>query len=144
MIVLWIFLLVLLHVAVLAGLLAVIFGLSGNFILLGLAVLVAWIGGFASLSWTTLLLLLGLAVVGEIVFKDGRHGSVVLVAPRNNAKGATLVLPDPQGGKPEMHGFLQGMEQLFPQDIVQILAMQERLFGDGELPRPEGFSVVNR
>jgi len=67
MAVLYIVLLVLLHVAVLGGLLAVVVGLSGNFILLGLALLVAWIGKFAVLGWGTWFLLLGLAVLGEIV-----------------------------------------------------------------------------
>jgi uncharacterized protein YqgC (DUF456 family) len=60
-------LLVLLHLAVLAGLLAVVIGLSGNFILLGLALLVGWIGNFAELGWKTWFLLLALAVVGEVV-----------------------------------------------------------------------------
>lgn len=67
MIVLWILLLVLLHLAVLAGLAAVVLGLSGNFILLGLALVVAWIGGFQHLGLVHLLILLGLAVAGELV-----------------------------------------------------------------------------
>jgi uncharacterized protein YqgC (DUF456 family) len=67
MAVLQIVLLVLLHLAILVGLLAVVIGLSGNFILLGLALLVAWIGKFTGMGWGTWLLLLGLAVVGEIV-----------------------------------------------------------------------------
>ena len=60
-------LLVLLHVAILAGLLAVVLGLSGNFILLGLALVTAWAGGFETLGWGTLALLLGFAVLGEVV-----------------------------------------------------------------------------
>jgi uncharacterized protein YqgC (DUF456 family) len=60
-------LLVLLHLAVLAGLLAVILGLGGNFILLGLALLVAWIGDFRTLGPGLWLGLLALAVGGEIL-----------------------------------------------------------------------------
>jgi uncharacterized protein YqgC (DUF456 family) len=60
-------LLVLLHVLVAGGLAAVVLGLGGNFILLGLAVLVAWAGDFHHLGWGTLLVLLGLALLGEIV-----------------------------------------------------------------------------
>lgn len=67
MIVFRIALLVLLHLAVLAGLLAVVLGLSGNFILLGLALVVALIGGFQHLAWWGLLLLLALAILGEVV-----------------------------------------------------------------------------
>jgi uncharacterized protein YqgC (DUF456 family) len=60
-------LLALLHLAVLAGLAAVVLGLSGNFILLGLALAVAWIGGFEHLGFGLLLVLLGLALLGELV-----------------------------------------------------------------------------
>jgi uncharacterized protein YqgC (DUF456 family) len=67
MTVLAIVLLALLHLAVLAGLAAVVLGLSGNFILLGLALAVAWIGGFEHLGFGVLLLLLGLALFGELV-----------------------------------------------------------------------------
>jgi len=67
MIVLHVFLLVLLHVVVLAGLFAVVLGLSGNFILLGLALLVAAVGKFQHFAVWLWFLLLGLAVLGEIV-----------------------------------------------------------------------------
>jgi len=67
MVVLHIALLVLLHLLVLAGLLAVVLGLSGNFILLGLALITGWVGGFEHLGPVTLLVLLGLAILGEVV-----------------------------------------------------------------------------
>jgi uncharacterized protein YqgC (DUF456 family) len=67
MIVLRILLVVLLHLAVVGGLAAVVLGLSGNFILLGLALLVAWIGKFQHLGLVTWLVLLGLAILGEVV-----------------------------------------------------------------------------
>lgn len=67
MAVLGVVLLVLLHLAVLAGLAAVVLGLSGNFILLGIALAVAWVGGFEHLGIGPWLLLLGLALLGELV-----------------------------------------------------------------------------
>jgi hypothetical protein len=67
MAVLAVVLLALLHLAVLAGLAAVVLGLSGNFILLGLALAVAWIGGFEHLGLGLLLVLLGPALLGELV-----------------------------------------------------------------------------
>jgi uncharacterized protein YqgC (DUF456 family) len=67
MIVVDILLLVLLHVAVLAGMAAIVLGLSGNFILLGLALLVAWLGKFLHLSVGLWFVLLVLAVGGEVV-----------------------------------------------------------------------------
>lgn len=67
MIVLEILLLVVLHIAVLVGLAGIVLGIGGNFILLLLATLVAWIGGFALLAWPWLLGLLGLALLGEAV-----------------------------------------------------------------------------
>jgi len=66
-IVVWILLLVLLHVLVLAGLLAIVLGLGGNFILLGLSLVTAWVGGFHYLTLWVWLVLLGLAVLGEVV-----------------------------------------------------------------------------
>lgn len=83
----------------------------------------------------------GAAVVAQLLLRDGRHGSVVLVAPRSNAKGATLLLPGDGSGKPDMLPLQQGRDLLRPEDLVQILAMQERLFGSSGLPRPAGFTA---
>ncbi len=67
MIVLEIFLLVLLHIAVLAGLFAVVLGLSGNFILLAIALVTAIVGQFDTFPlWLWFTLLAG-AVFGEVV-----------------------------------------------------------------------------
>jgi uncharacterized protein YqgC (DUF456 family) len=62
-----ILLVVLLHLGVLAGLFAIVLGMGGNFILLGLALLTAWAGDFQHLSFPLLLLLAALAVLGEVV-----------------------------------------------------------------------------
>lgn len=67
MVVLRILLLILLHLAVIGGLFAVVLGFSGNFILLGFALLVAALGGFEHLSVVSLVVLLALALLGEVV-----------------------------------------------------------------------------
>ena len=53
--------------ALLVAPLLTILGLSGNFVIVGLALLHALATGFAPLSWPFLLLLLGLALLGEVV-----------------------------------------------------------------------------
>jgi len=58
-------LLVLLHLAVLAGLCAIVLGLGGTFILLALAFGVAWAGHFTTLSLLTLSLLFVAALLVE-------------------------------------------------------------------------------
>ena len=58
------------------GLISHVFGLPGNFIILGASFLVAWYGGFHDLTVTTLIVLLGLALVGELVeFVFGIYGA---------------------------------------------------------------------
>lgn len=58
-------LLVLLHLAVLGGLIAIVLGLGGTFILLALAFGVAWAGHFSTLSLLTLSLLFVAALLIE-------------------------------------------------------------------------------
>ncbi len=53
--------------ALLAAPLLTVLGLSGNFVIVGLALLHALATGFAPLTWPFLLLLLGLALLGEAV-----------------------------------------------------------------------------
>lgn len=53
--------------ALLATPLLTILGLSGNFVIVGLALLHALVTGFTPLTWPFLLLLLGLALLGEAV-----------------------------------------------------------------------------
>jgi len=53
--------------ALLASPLLTLLGLSGNFVIVGLALLHALATGFAPLTWPFLLLLLGLALLGEVV-----------------------------------------------------------------------------
>jgi uncharacterized protein YqgC (DUF456 family) len=59
--------LILLDLGLLACLILVPLGLPGNFILLGLALVAAWLGHFASIGWVALLVMLGLVLLAELV-----------------------------------------------------------------------------
>jgi len=54
-------------VLLLCASLMTILGLSGNFIIVGLGLIHALVTGFDPISWQLLLLLLGLAILGEVV-----------------------------------------------------------------------------
>jgi len=51
----------------LAASLLVYVGLGGNFVVLALALVYALVTGFSTISWTMLGILLGLAVIGEVI-----------------------------------------------------------------------------
>ncbi|MCA9728137.1 MAG: DUF456 domain-containing protein [Candidatus Eisenbacteria bacterium] len=68
-------LLVLLDLGLLAGLLAIPLGLSGNFILLGLAVVVAIATKLQAIGWLALILMAVAVVAGEVV--EALLGSLV-------------------------------------------------------------------
>lgn len=51
----------------LAGLLSLVFGFPGNFIILGLSILLAWYGGFKEITVTVLIVLLALTLLAELV-----------------------------------------------------------------------------
>lgn len=51
----------------LAGLLSLVFGFPGNFIILAFSILLAWYGGFAQVTLAVLAVLLGLALFAELV-----------------------------------------------------------------------------
>lgn len=58
------------------GLLSHVFGLPGNFIILGASFLLSWYGGFQDITVTTLVVLLALALVGELIeFVLGIYGA---------------------------------------------------------------------
>jgi uncharacterized protein len=59
--------LILLDAAMLGCLLLIPIGLPGNFILLGLALLVAWLGQFQVIGWVALLVMLALVILAEVV-----------------------------------------------------------------------------
>ena len=59
--------LVLLDLGLLTCLILVPLGLPGNFILLGLALVAAWVGHFAAIGWVALLAMLGAVLLAELV-----------------------------------------------------------------------------
>jgi len=60
-------LLVLLDIGLLFSLIAIPVGLSGNFIMLGIALLIALLSGFQAIGWVALLLIAAGVAVGEIL-----------------------------------------------------------------------------
>lgn len=51
----------------LAGLVSLIFGLPGNFIILGASILYGWYGGFDEITVRTIIILIVLALAGELI-----------------------------------------------------------------------------
>ncbi|MCX5769250.1 MAG: hypothetical protein NTZ09_03090 [Candidatus Hydrogenedentes bacterium] len=71
--------------------------------------------------------------MGRVTFLDGRVGSVVLVGPRSNPKGAMAVLPGDSAGAVKTLPLPQVMDSLQPATLVEVLAVQERAFGNSGL-----------
>jgi len=58
------------------GLISHVFGLPGNFIILGASILLAWYGGFHNVTVTVIIVLIALALLGELVeFVLGIYGA---------------------------------------------------------------------
>ena len=70
-----------------AGLVSLIFGLPGNFIILADSLLYGWYGGFKEITYKVILILIILAIVGEVV----EYGLGILGAKKRGAtKGAII------------------------------------------------------
>jgi hypothetical protein len=80
----------------------------------------------------------GAAIVGNLSFVDGQRGNIVLVGPRNNPKGATLVLPAASAGQLQTEPLADGLERLTAEAVIDIVCMQERVFGKSGLESPFG------
>lgn len=75
--------------------------------------------------------------MGALALDDGSWGKVVLVGGRDNPQGALLVLA-PEGGGPAKPAALSDcLDRLHPQDVVEALCMQERVFGESGLQPPD-------
>lgn len=80
----------------------------------------------------------GRAVTAPVSLADGRAGMVVVVGPRDNAKGAVIVAPKDGVKGGDKLAFAQGAALLKQTDAIEILVMQERLHGNSGLkPPPE-------
>ena len=73
--------------------------------------------------------------MGAVPFTNGQEGSVVLVGPRENPKGATVVF---RGGEDKLESvpFLEALELLHPEAVIDAVCMQERVFGNRGLESP--------
>ncbi len=68
---------------------------------------------------------------------DGRIGKVVLVGPRAAPKGAVLVLTSADGSSVETRPLAGQWTLLAPDQVIDVLCMQERVFGGGRLAPPD-------
>ena len=76
----------------------------------------------------------GAAFIGSVNLQDGREANVVLVAGRDNPKGAMIIAPA-NGGSPEpLHSYLA---LLTPEQVIDILCAQECRFGTALTGQPE-------
>ena len=73
--------------------------------------------------------------MGAVATRDGRRGNAVIVGPRENPKGVLLVFAG-AGGALDSVPLANQLDQLAPGHVIDILCMQERLFGDRGLERP--------
>jgi len=80
----------------------------------------------------------GAAVVGNVTYVNGQQGNVVLVGPREHPKGATLVLPAQGESAIRTMPFAEGLALLRPETVVDILCIQERVFGQAGFSSPFG------
>lgn len=79
----------------------------------------------------------GSAVVGSVLVTDGRKATVVLVSARSNPKGAALVLPaNDDRAAVATEPVANCLHLLTPKSVIDILTMQERVFGQSGLPAP--------
>ncbi|HPO86222.1 MAG TPA: hypothetical protein PLN86_10235 [Candidatus Hydrogenedentes bacterium] len=78
----------------------------------------------------------GEAVVSSARLVDGAPVRVVLIGPRNNPKGAAVVVPSQGPEKVKTLRLDEALDRFTPQDVVEILCMQERFFGASGLSVP--------
>ncbi len=78
----------------------------------------------------------GAAWVGSLILLDGKEGNAVLVGPRRNPRGAVLVFPGGHDSEVQTVPLSAGLELLRPAQVAEVVCMQERAFGAGDLPLP--------
>ena len=76
-------------------------------------------------------------MVGTTTFINGDKGSVAIVGDRSNPKGAMILVPQ-AGGDPEKRALSDALDLLHPQQVIEIVCMQERVFGSLGLTSPFG------
>ncbi len=78
----------------------------------------------------------GGAVVSLARLVDGRAARIVLVAGRENPKGAMLILADASTAQ-NAFPVSKMLDAMTPFDAADILCMQERIFGTAALEAPD-------
>ena len=78
----------------------------------------------------------GAAAVAPIQLLNGARGRIVLVGARENPKGAMVLVPGSVPASVDTRPLEQHLDHLAPMTIVEIICMQERLFGESGLPVP--------
>ncbi|HIJ66491.1 MAG TPA: hypothetical protein HPP77_11135 [Candidatus Hydrogenedentes bacterium] len=79
----------------------------------------------------------GEAVVGPVVLGDGQPATVVLVGTRQNPKGAAIVLTPEDNGPLKTTPLNDALGRLDPAQVIDIVCVQERIFGNSGLPPAE-------
>lgn len=82
----------------------------------------------------------GAAAIGALVLVDGRGASVALVGPRQNTKGAALIMKASEGDEFDTITLKDAVALLSPEQVVDIICSQERIYGSSGLTTPEGIS----
>ena len=77
----------------------------------------------------------GAAVVSSVELTTGQHGKVVIVGPRENPKGAIIVLGGEGGGVMDAKPVDTHLDHLTPVTVAEIICTQERVFGAAGLPK---------
>lgn len=80
----------------------------------------------------------GEVVVGALSLTDGRTGNAVVVGGRDNPRGVVIVAVKEGSDEPESVSFAEASALIGPQDVIDILAIQERLHGARGLTPPAG------
>ena len=78
----------------------------------------------------------GEEVVGALSLTDGRTGNAVVVGGRDNPRGVVIVAMKDGSDEPESVSFADALALIGPQDVIDILAIQERLHGTRGLSHP--------
>lgn len=74
--------------------------------------------------------------MGLLNLTDERRGNVVVVGARQNPKGAVLVLPGESDGQVQTFALSDAVGLMHPSQVIDILCIQERAFGQSGLTPP--------
>ena len=78
----------------------------------------------------------GAAFAADLALLDGRQAKVIVVAGRENPKGVALLQPSPDGTTQVLLPVTE-FASVPAGDYIEILLLQERVFGNSDLPAPE-------